>query len=402
MFTRKIIQKSKNTPYFLAGLLIVAIVVSIASSGLLKQHEIPDTAIISNENTAANGTHTSKTSTLINQVTLELSIKSFTEIYGTVLGQTDQGIEIGFQVWTDFGYFCSEGDPSQAIQDAIYSLPQPRYSPLNIYLRGTFSPVCNIVMDSNVNFIGTNALLINESPCPIFIHEWGKPSVPPFGEWFEISGELYHDWVTLQNVTFQTIHFKQLCSYDTQENCAIYFYDGNTTGWGRSNNISVYNCQFEGFYNCIQGIAMNSQYIGNYFHDYSNNAIMFPLGYNLKITHNIIDTPSNPLTVQEYQERDGDASIRGGIGLFLMDIDGFAAISNNNFVEGTNATGITFSSCIGQIIVTDNIFSGIGQAYSVDVFPRPWLSYYIQFQDNIGANDFYYENGAWTNSITAI
>ncbi len=303
--------------------------------------------------------------------------------------------QVGFEVTTDYGYSCTSGDPAQAIKDAIDSLPKERNEPYNIYLKGIFYPVCYIIMEDNINFIGNQATIISEEQQPIFIHDWAREHNEKYANAFEIEGSMYQDWLNLLNITFQSIHFKQLVSYQGPYNSAIYFYDGNATGWGISDNLNVYDCQFEGFYNCIQGLAINSHYEGNIFSNYTNNAIMFPFGTNLTIQRNIFDTPSNELTVNQYQERDGQISVQGGIGLFLMDVGENALIVNNTFIEGQNSTGITFSSCIGNFVVTANRFLGYGDACSIDVFPRPWLSLGIRFYDNDGTADFCYDNGIY-------
>jgi hypothetical protein len=308
--------------------------------------------------------------------------------------QTDQSL---FQVTTEYGYICNTGDPTEAIQNALDSLPDKRTEPCNVYLQGVFSPMLSVIMEGNVNFIGNQATLISKSQLPIFINNWEKNYSETFGPTFFIDGKAYQDWITLHNVTFQSIHFQQLVTYGNQYSSAIYFYDGNSTGWGISDNLSVYYCQFEGFYNCIQGLAINSNYIGNNFHNYQNNAIMFPAGYTLIFRDNIFDTPTNELTVEQYQERDGQMSIQGGIGLFFMDINGDVLIINNVFKQGINSTGITFSSSCGNFTVTGNVFSGQGDVYSADIFPRPWLSSGIKFYDNIGAADSYYDRGNYSS-----
>jgi hypothetical protein len=296
-----------------------------------------------------------------------------------------------FRVTTDYGYKCTKGDASQAIQNAINSLPAQRTEPCNIYLRGTFNHVSNITMSNNINFVGNKTTIVTSDDQPIFIHSWGSHS-EPYGDYFKVEGDqLYHDWITLQNVTFQSITFKQLVTYSNQFSSAIYFYDGNSSGWGRSNSLNVFNCSFNGFYNCIQGIAMNSSFVGNRFYNYSNNGIMFPLGGNLTIQNNVFRTPANPFTVKQYQKMYGSMSLRGGIGLFLMDVNCNALISNNTFWQGKNSTGLTFSSCPGSsrsLIVTENLFSGSGKAYSIDVFPRPWQSSGVVFFNNTKAADF--------------
>jgi hypothetical protein len=201
-------------------------------------------------------------------------------------------------------------------------------------------------------------------------------------------------WITLSNITFQSLHFKRLAS-ENSPSCAIFFYVGNATGWGVNNNLSIYNCEFNGFYNSVQGLAVNSNYVGNFFHNYSNNALMVPFGANLTITANTFDTPANSMAVEQYQERDGSISVQGGVGLFLMDVGWNNLISDNLFIQDTNSTGIAFSSSLGNSFVTNNTFIGDGVPYFIDVFPRPLFSSGIRFYDNNGTADFCYDDGVY-------
>jgi hypothetical protein len=304
-----------------------------------------------------------------------------------------------FNVTADNGYNCSTGDPTQAIQNAIDSLPADRTAPCNIYLQGLFDPMQTVILSSNINFVGVNARLITYSDSPIFISNRSQPSNTLYDDQFSLNDSnfdgTYQNWIQQENLTFQDIIFRQTENYDNSLSCAIYFYDSNSSGWGITRNICIYNCAFAGFYNCIQGLACDSQLIGNVFEVYSNDGLMFPWGCNLQVENNRFFTQSNPLTIEDYQERDGQFSIQGGIGLFLMDVLSIT-INNNIFVQDTNSTGLVFSSCVGDLEVRENAFFGLGNAYAIDVFPRPFLSEGIVIYDNRGIGDLIYNDGAYT------
>lgn len=381
----------------IAALVVLVLIASCLSVGLLADPKI-QFSTPKNNNSHHSMVYTNsenKTSLKITHANNYITSTTHREIETSTANDPSQP---AFQVTTDYGYTCTTGNPAEAIQCALDSLPQDRTTPYNVYLQGVFYPVCNIIMEDNVNFIGDNAVLISDSQMPIFVHDWTKNYSEKLGVGYEIDGKPYQDWITLQNVTFQYIQFKQLIDYNQPYNSAIYFYAGNSTGWGTSDNLSVYHCQFDGFYNCIQGLASNSNYVGNYFQDFSNNAIMIPCGNDIMIQNNIFEAPSNQLTVQQYQERDGPPSIQGGISVFFMDVIENILVNNNIFVEGTNSTGITFSSSSGNFLVTNNFFSGDGDAYSFDVFPRPCLSSGIRFSGNSGVADFCYNFGIYSNS----
>ena len=380
----------------IAVVFTLSIIISCLSLGLLDEPKIEATDAI--DNALIDKPSNSHPVILENQnpnyVTSHLPTTLDTELPEPTVADSAKP---GFEVTTDYGYSCTSGDPAQAIKDAIDSLPEERNEPYNIYLKGIFYPVSYIIMEDNINFIGNQAILVSEEELPIFIHDWAREHTEKYGDSFEIEGSIFQDWITLHNVTFQSIHFKQLVPYQGPYNCAIFFYDADSTGWGISDNLNVYDCEFEGFYNCVQGLAINSNYIGNYFHDYSNNAIMFPAGAALKIKDNIFSTPSNEFTVEQYQEKDGQISIQGGIALFFMDVSGDVYVVNNTFVQGINSSGITVSSCILNLVVTANSFSGDGNAFSIDVFPRPWLSSGVKFYYNYGVADFCYVDGIYEN-----
>jgi hypothetical protein len=299
-----------------------------------------------------------------------------------------------FQVKTDYGYKCITGDPKAAIQNAIYSLPNNRVTPLNIYLEGTFNSVYDIVLESNINFVGNNALLILDSHQSIFIINQTKTYSEVYGT-LELNGLPYVDWYTLHNVTFQSIYFKQPFEVSGSR-YAINFFDDNSTGWGISDNFSIYDCEFEGFINCVMGLAFESKYINNYFHDYSNNGLLLVYGLNITIQQNVFESSISPISVEQYTSMYGPGSMIGRIGLFLLDVCENVLVSDNMFIQGTNSTGLAFSSSIGNYLVTNNTFIGEGVPCLVDFNERPFLSAGIVFSNNAGAGDFTYNKGVYS------
>lgn len=295
---------------------------------------------------------------------------------------------------TDYEYECITGDPKTAIQNAIYSLPNNRTTPLNIYLKGTFNPVYDIVLESNINFVGNNALLILDSHTSMFIVNQTKIYSEVYST-LELNGLPYVDWFNLHNVTFRSLHFKQ--TFETSEGrYAINFFDANSTGWGVSDNLSIYDSEFEGFNNCIQGLAFESKYINNYFHNYSNNGLLLVYGLNLTIQNNVFESSTSPISVEQYTSMYGSGSMIGRIGLFLLDVAENVLVSDNMFIQGTNSTGLAFSSSIGNFLVTNNTFTGEGAPYLVDFNERPFLSDGIVFFDNVGVVDFKYNFGVYS------
>ena len=299
-----------------------------------------------------------------------------------------------FQVTTDYGYSCTIGDPKTAIQNAIYSLPNNRTTPLNIYLTGTFNPVYDIVLESNINFVGNNSTLILNSYESIFILNKTKTYSEVYST-LELNGLPYVDWYNLHNVTFQSIHFKQPFEV-VGGRYAINFFDQNTTGWGVSDNFSIYDCEFEGFINCVQGLAFNSSYVNNYFHNYSNNGLLLMYGFDLTIKQNFFESSPSPISVDQYTSMYGSGSMIGCIGLFLLDVCDTVLVSDNMFIQGTNSTGLAFSSSIGNYLVTNNTFTGEGTPYLIDFNERPFLSDGIVFFNNVGVVDFKYNFGVYS------
>jgi hypothetical protein len=299
-----------------------------------------------------------------------------------------------FQVSTDYNYSCITGDPKTAIQNAIYSLPNNRTTPLNIYLKGTFDPVYDIILENNIVFVGNNATLILDSHESIFILNQTKTYSEVYST-FELKGLPYVDWFTLHNVTFQSIHFKQ--SFEVVgSRYAINFFYQNSTGWGISDNFSIYDCEFEGFIDSVIGLAFESSYINNYFHNYSNNGLLLVYGFNLTIQQNIFESSPSPISVKQYTSMYGSGSMIGCIGLFLLDVCDTVLVSDNMFIQGTNSTGLAFSSSIGNYLVTSNTFTGEGAPFLIDFNERPFLSDGIVFFDNVGVVDFKYNIGVYS------
>lgn len=265
---------------------------------------------------------------------------------------------------------------------------------MNIYLKGTFDPVYNIVLENNIIFVGNNATLISDSHESIFILNQTKIYSEVYST-LELNELPYVDWYNLHNVTFQSIHFKQPVEISSSR-YAINFFEKNSTGWGISENLSIYDCEFEGFINCVQGLAFESSYVNNYFHNYSNNGLLLLYGLNITIQQNVFESSPSPISINQYTSMYGPGSMIGHIGLYLLDVCENVLVSDNMFIQGTNSTGLAFSSSIGNYLVTNNIFIGEGVPCVVDFNERPFLSAGIQFSDNTGAEDFTYNNGVYS------
>lgn len=298
---------------------------------------------------------------------------------------------------TTTNYECTTGDSSSAIQNAIDSLPENRTEPINITLQGVFNSVQNVLLEDNINFVGQNAVLIAVNNTNMFTLNPNKNAFSEIHKVFNIDGydRQFVDWINLHNVTFQSIHFKQPVEISSSR-YAINFFEKNSTGWGISDNLSIYDCEFEGFINCVQGLAFESSYVNNYFHNYSNNGLLLLYGLNITIQQNVFESSPSPISINQYTSMYGPGSMIGRIGLFLLDVCENVLVSDNMFIQGTNSTGLAFSSSIGNYLVTNNIFIGEGVPCVVDFNERPFLSAGIQFSDNTGAEDFTYNNGVYS------
>lgn len=287
---------------------------------------------------------------------------------------------------TTMNYQCTTGDPSIAIQNAIYSLPQNRTEPFNVILQGVFNPVQNIILQDNINFIGRDVTLIGVNNTNVFTLDPNKTAFSEIHKVFFIDGRdgLYVDWINLHNVTFQDINFKHPFK-PASGDFAIYCFQQNSTGWGINDNFNVKNCTFDGFYSGFYSLPINSCFENNVFSNYTNNGFMLPYGLNVFIRNNTFNTPaSNPSDIEVFSDR-GRYPI---IGLHLLDVNVSGIVINNTFITGEYSTGLAVVSSTGNITVTKNIFVGNGQPIAIDFYPRPFGTEGLYVYDNIGQPDF--------------
>ena len=196
------------------AMLTLAIISFSLSLGLLAepkiQSSIPKNAALTNNLIVANSENRTNLKNTYTDNYSSIQILSEPQTSSTADSSSIADLSaITFQVTTDYGYICTAGEPTKAIQDAIDSLPEERTTPCNVYLQGVFQPVGSIIMKDNVNFMGKDAMLISESQQPIFTYDSAKNYCETIGPTFMIDDKPYQDWITLHNVTFQSIHFKQ-------------------------------------------------------------------------------------------------------------------------------------------------------------------------------------------------
>jgi hypothetical protein len=284
---------------------------------------------------------------------------------------------------TTVNYQCTTGDPSLAIQNAINSLPQNRTQPLNVTLQGVFNFVQDIVLESNINFIGQNAVLIGVNNTNIFTLNPNETIFSEVHKVFSIDGydSQFVDWINLHNVTFQSINFQHPLE-PASGDFAIYCYQSNSTGWGINDNINIINCTFNGFYTGFYGLPINSRFENNFFSNFTSNGFMLPYGLNITIKNNTFDTRANKPEILSYA---GNYPI---IGLHLLDVNVSAIVINNTFITGDLSVGLAIVSSTGNITVTKNIFMGDGQPVAVDFYQRPFSTEGLEVYDNIGQSDF--------------
>jgi len=64
---------------------------------------------------------------------------------------------------------------------------------------------------------------------------------------------------------------------------------------------------------------------------------------------------------------------------------------SNTYNANKGSVGVGNVSCRRGIIISENIFNGA--AYAIDYVDRPFYSSDITFLQNIGAGDFFYDEG---------
>jgi hypothetical protein len=378
--------KKHRLSIILGTAIIGIIVLSILSNGILI---LPKNESIANDDLApptVNNTSSSQEindTSSMNQVNYTLSNKPQIPIQDQSFPielQNNSDIvndtlteQYTFKVTTDSGYSCTSGDPTQAIQNAINTLPN-RTTPAKIMLQGQFDNVSNINLTDNIIFEGNNATLTATDHSKIFILQQNHNYSETY-KTFSLNNASYTDWINLHNVTFSNINFK----HNLQDSCsfAIYLYESNGTGWGISQNINVYNCTFTGFYSGFYILPINSSYSGNLFNNFTGNGFMLPYGADINITNNNFITPSS------------QQGAYPKIGLHLLDIEGtYCLVTNNTFSTDSNSAGLAVVSSTGDINITENLFIGNGTSCLIDFYTRPFPSSGVHVFSNTGLEDF--------------
>jgi hypothetical protein len=278
------------------------------------------------------------------------------------VNQTEQTANYTFQISTDYGYLCNTGNAQDAIQNAIDSLPA-RTSPLNIYLKGEFANLSHVCLSNNVNLIGPATLTSKDSFCMFWTNYTKLYSYPEY--W-------YADYVSICNVSFNKLHF-------IGNNTVIGIYgtycDGN--GWELLQTFNVVDCEFQGFYRALCINPLNSTFSGNLFHDNNQAGLYFNFGADLDVFNNTFNSYAGT----------GEQPC----GLVLFDVFDGCRVHDNTFYAKEGSIGVGIISCRRGIVISGNIFNGA--AYAIDNVDRPFYSSDITFLRNVGAGDFFYDEG---------
>ena len=278
------------------------------------------------------------------------------------VNETEQTFNYTFQVSTDYGYFCNTGNAQDAIQNAIDSLPA-RMSPLNIYLAGEFANLSQVRLSSNINLVGPATLTSNDSYCMFWTNYSNLYSYPEY--WFA-------DYVSICNVSFNNLHF---VGNNTIIGIFGTYFDGN--GWELLQTFNVVDCEFQGFYRALCINPLNSTFSGNLFHDNNQAGLYFNFGADLDVYNNTFNSYAGT----------GEQPC----GLVLFDVFDGCRVHDNTFNANEGSVGVGIISCRRDIVVSGNVFNG--DAYAIDCVDRPFYSSDITFLQNVGAGDFFYDEG---------
>ena len=276
--------------------------------------------------------------------------------------QTEQTVNYTFQVSTDYGYLCNTGNAQDAIQNAIDSLPA-RTSLANIYLEGEFSNLSHVCLSSNINLVGPANLTGSESYCMFWTN---CTNLYPYPEYW------YADYVSICNVSFNNLHF-----IGNNTTIGIYGTYCNGQGWELLQTFNVIDCEFEGFYRALCINPLNSTFSGNLFHDNIQAGLYFNFGADLNVYNNTFN--SWPGTGEQ------------PCGIVLFDVFDGCRVHDNTFNANESSVGVGIVSCRRGIVISENIFNGA--AYAIDYVERPFYSSDITFLHNLGADDFFYDEG---------
>ena len=374
----------RRSPFLAISLCLIVIIVVIGTIGTLQQ---PKVVGVNNEvtqlNTLPKQDSISSQNNPSSPLKPQMQIKQYPLLHPELIpseqlqSELDQNNEISptslanqiepkanytFQVSTDYGYLCNTGNAQDAIQNAIDSLP-PRTSPLSIYLEGEFANLSYVCLSNNINLVGPATLTGSESYCMFWTN---------YTKLYSYSEYWYADYVSTYNVSFNNLHF---IGNNTIIGIFGTYCDGK--GWELLQTFNVVDCEFQGFYRALCINPLNSTFRGNLFHDNNQAGLYFNFGADLDVYNNTFNSYAGA-GEQPY-------------GLVLFDVFDGGRVNNNTFYANEGSIGVGIISCRRGIVISENIFNGA--AYAIDNVDRPFYSSDVTFLQNVGARDFFYDEG---------
>ena len=154
------------------------------------------------------------------------------------------------------------------------------------------------------------------------------------------------------------------------------YFDGN--GWELLQTFNVVDCEFQGFYRALCINPLNSTFSGNLFHDNNQAGLYFNFGADLDVYNNTFNSYTGTFAEKP-------------CGLVLFDVFDGCRVHDNTFNADEGSVGVGIISCRRGIVISGNIFNGA--AYAIDNVDRPFYSSDITFLRNVGAGDFFYDEG---------
>ncbi len=374
----------RRSPFLAISLCLIVIIVVIGTIGTLQQ---PKVVGVNNEvtqlNTLPQQDSISSQNNPSSPLKPQMQIKQYPLLHPELIpseqlqSEQDQNNEITptslanqiepeanytFQVSTDYGYLCNTGNAQDALQNAIDSLP-PRTSPLNIHLEGEFVNLSYVCLSNNINLVGPAILKGSESYCMFWTN---------YTKLYSYSEYWYADYVSTYNVSFNNLHF---IGNNTIIGIFGTYCDGK--GWELLQTFNVVDCEFQGFYRALCINPLNSTFRGNLFHDNNQAGLYFNFGADLDVYNNTFNSYAGA-GEQPY-------------GLVLFDVFDGCRVNNNTFYANEGSIGVGIISCRRGIVISENIFNGA--AYAIDNVDRPFYSSDVTFLQNVGARDFFYDEG---------
>jgi hypothetical protein len=91
--------------------------------------------------------------------------------------------------------------------------------------------------------------------------------------------------------------------------------------------------------------------------------------------------------------RSDDVTSEQPCGLMLFDVFNLCSVHGNTFYANEGSIGLGIVSGRRGIAISENVF--YGTPFAIDFVERPFYSSDITFFNNIGANDFFYDEGTF-------